>query len=320
MRAASGLQLDSTRRKFLKTTAAGVAGAALSQLPLGCATAPSSSTQIRSTPLGTSSMFLLTGAGSNVVAMADPSGSVAVDGGLAIHSASLLSAVSILPQAAPVATLFNTHWHPEQVGLNQRLGKAGATIIAHENTRLWLTTDITWPWQPDQTFQPLPKAAQPNRTFYDTDSLKIGNEQIDYGYLPQPHTDGDIYVFFRNANVLCAGGAVNGDGWSFIDWWTGGWINGVVASLEKLMDLSDDNTIIVPANGRLLDRKALQAQHAMYKTIAGRLRKILYSGKGPDDAVAEQPTKEYNIAMADDPEPFIRLAFQSLWGHMTPDA
>ena len=99
-------------------------------------------------------------------------------------------------------TLFNTHWHPEQTGLNEAIGKAGKTIIAHENTRLWLSTDITWSWN-GQRFKRLPKVAQPNKTFYTTGQLDSG---IRYGYIPDAaHTDGDMYVHFPTQNVLAVG-------------------------------------------------------------------------------------------------------------------
>ena len=64
--------------------------------------------------------------------------------------------LAALPQAGKVHTLFNTHWHPEQTGSNESLGQAGATIVAQENTKQWLTTDVTWPWN-DETVEPLPK-------------------------------------------------------------------------------------------------------------------------------------------------------------------
>ena len=79
------------------------------------------------------------------------------------RSDALMKAVAGLPGGGPVHTIFNTHWHPEQTGSNEQLGKAGRTIIAHENTRLWLTTDVTWPWN-GQRFKRLPKIAQPNKT------------------------------------------------------------------------------------------------------------------------------------------------------------
>src|SRR5262245_63553124 len=124
----------------------------------------------------------------NIVAQTGADGVLLVDGGSAGGAAALINAVSALPGGGPVRTLFNTHWHPEQTGSNERLGKAGATIIAHENTRLWLTQDVVWPWN-GQRVKRLPKVAQPNKTFYETGRLEYG---VRYGYISYvANTAGD---------------------------------------------------------------------------------------------------------------------------------
>jgi glyoxylase-like metal-dependent hydrolase (beta-lactamase superfamily II) len=267
-------------------------------------------------------LFLLTGAGANVVARTGSDGVVLVDGGLAEHSDDLLRAVADLPGAKPVRTLFNTHWHPEQTGSNATLGRAGATIIAHENSRLWLSTDITRPWE-NRTFRPMPKEGLPNKTFYGSEpkgnSLTVDGERIDCGYLLQAHTDGDIYVFFPKPNVLVIGDVISGDRWPFVDWWTGGWINGIVSGLDTLLKVANEQTRVVPAQGPVLNRADLEGQRKMFGAIADRLRTALFGGKNLDDVLAAQPTKEYNSRMGD-PRQFLTLAFQSMWGHFTPDA
>jgi cyclase len=263
-------------------------------------------------------VVLLTGAGANVVALTTPDRVVMVDGGLASSAPALLDAIGTIAKGARVGTLFNTHWHPEQTGANLMLGKAGATIVAHENTRLWMSTDITRPWE-TRTFPPVPKDARPNKTFYATESMEIGGERIEYGYLLQAHTDGDIYVFFPKSNVLVAGGVVSNDGWPLIDWWTGGWIGGLVNGLDALLEIGDASTRIVPANGSVMTRADLMAQRAMYGEIFERLRTMLRTGLSPDEAIAAQPTKEFNAKMGD-PSMFIRLAFQSMWPQLSPDA
>ena len=279
----------------------------------GQGTAPS----IAATPLA-DNLFLITGAGANVVARTGSEGVLLVDGGLSERSASLLQAVAALPGGKPVRTLFNTHWHPDQTGSNLTLGRAGTAIIAHENTRLWLTTDITRPWE-DRTFRPLPKEALPSKTFYDKDAITVDGERVEYGYMLQAHTDGDIYVFFPKSNVLVIGDVISGAGWPFIDWWTGGWINGIVSGLEMLLKVANDQTRVVAGQGPILTKADLESQHKMMSNISQRLRTYMFAGKNVDDAIAAQPTKEYNDRMGD-PKEFIRLAFQSMWGHFTPDA
>jgi cyclase len=294
------------RRVFLKAAAGTLAASPLRGF------GQASSGGIAKTALS-DNLALFTGAGANVVALSSPDGVVLVDGGTSEHSSALLQAVN-----GRVQTLFNTCWFPEQTGSNLTLGKAGATIIAHENTRLWMTTDITRPWE-KRTFPPSPKEARPNKTFYDKGTMTVGNERIDYGYLLQAHTDGDIYVFFPRANVLGIGGIVSKNEWPLIDWWTGGWIGGLANALETLSKIGDAQTRIVTATGPILTRADLQAQQEMYKTINTRLQQLIRKGKSPDEAIAAEPTKEFNDKMGS-PDTFIRLAFQSLWGQLSPDA
>jgi len=252
----------------------------------------------------------------NVVAQTDANGVLLVDGGSAGASDALMKAVSGLPGGGPVRMLFNTHWHPEQTGSNERLGKAGAAIIAHENTRLWLTQNITWPWN-GRRFTRLPRIAQPNKTFYDTGKLDSG---VRYGYIPDAaHTDGDLYVYFPKQNVLAVGDAVSGQGWPVVDWWTGGWIGGIVGGLQRLQTLANADTRIVPARGPVLSLADLKAQFEMYGTIYDRLNQLLNKGRGPSEAVAAQPTKEFDAQMGN-PDEFVRRAFESMWAYLSPDA
>jgi len=252
----------------------------------------------------------------NVVAQTDANGVLLVDGGSAGASDALMKAVSGLPGGGPVRMLFNTHWHPEQTGSNERLGKAGAAIIAHENTRLWLTQNITWPWN-GRRFTRLPRIAQPNKTFYDTGKLDSG---VRYGYIPDAaHTDGDLYVYFPKQNVLAVGDAVSGQGWPVVDWWTGGWIGGIVGGLQRLQTFANADTRIVPARGPVLSLADLKAQFEMYGTIYDRLNQLLNKGRGPSEAVAAQPTKEFDAQMGN-PDEFVRRAFESMWAYLSPDA
>jgi cyclase len=305
------------RRQFLNSTLATTAA-----LPLCCAalSAPAvadSSPAIVAIPL-TDKIALIRGAGANVVAMSAPDGVILVDGGLEQHSRELLKTALRTGQAHRVSTLFNTHWHPEQTGSNEKLGKSGTKIVAHTNTRLWLTRRITVGWRP-QTYGPFPEKALPSDTFYATAGMTAGDEPVEYGYLGQAHTDGDIYVFFRKSNVLVGGGVVSADRWPILDFETGGWIAGLVAGLDALIKLADDKTMIVPADGPVLTRADLQAQRTAYFTIYDRLVKCLMKGLSPAETLATDPAKDINPQWGD-PTRFLTEAFKSLWGHYAPDA
>jgi cyclase len=317
-------QAEHTPRRVLKGALAVAAGlvlgasvpylaAAQPQTPAVPAAAPGTGGTIRLSD----DLFILQIPGeANVVAHTTPTGVVLVDGVSAPSCDALMTAVAALPGARPVEVLFNTHWHPGQTGCNERLGKAGATIIAHENTRLWLATDVTWPWNGER-FKRVPKIAQPNKTFYTTGTLASG---IRYGHIPDAaHTDGDLYVYFPQQNVLAVGDAVSGQGWPVVDWASGGWIGGIVGGLQRVYSLANEGTRIVPARGPVLALADIKTQNAMYGTIYDRLTQLLNKGRGPTEAVAAKPTKEFDAQMGA-PDEFVRRAFESLWAYVSPDA
>jgi glyoxylase-like metal-dependent hydrolase (beta-lactamase superfamily II) len=253
---------------------------------------------------------------SNIVAHTSSAGVLLVDGGSTRAADAVTKAVASLPGSGPVHTLFNTHWHPEQTGLNEQIGKAKRTIIAQENTRLWLSTDVTWPWN-GQTFVRLPKIAQPNKTFYDKGQLDSG---IRYGYIPDcAHTDGDLYVYFPQQNVLAVGDVVSGQGWPAVDWTTGGWIGGMVGGLQRVLSLTNEQTRIVPGRGPVLGLDDLKKQFEMYQTLYERLTQLLNKGRGPGEAVEAKPAKEFEAEWGNADE-FVRRSFESLWAYLSPDA
>jgi glyoxylase-like metal-dependent hydrolase (beta-lactamase superfamily II) len=306
---------DFSRRLFIQRALQGAALASVSGVvstPL-LAAAPA----IKSTELA-SNLFLITGAGANVVAFGNKEGVLLVDGGLAQSSGALLKEVSKVFGTSKVSVLFNTHWHPEQTGSNERIGKTGATIISHENTKLWLSRPIKTGWLP-KPYGPLPPKARPTKTTYTADSLSFAGEEIEYGYMLQAHTDGDLYVFFKNANVLVTGGVVSADGWPRLDWETGGWMGGLVAGYDKLLKVSNANTKVVPADGPVIARGDLEGHRKMYMTVYERLVAGLNKGLGPDEVVASEPAKEFAPQWGE-PNVFVESGFRSLWGHFAPDA
>jgi glyoxylase-like metal-dependent hydrolase (beta-lactamase superfamily II) len=306
----------STRRTFLKSASAGLAA------PFAFGQSSGQTPKIETAQLG-DNLYLLTGAGGSVIARTGADGVVMVDGGLAQNAGALAQAVAALPNSDLVKTLFNTHWHPEQTGSNEKLGTAGATIIAQENTRLWLQQNITWPWN-GQKFKKFAKVAQPNKTFYDKGTLGSGASEIRYGYISDAaHTDGDMYVYFPQQNVLAVGDAAYGRGWPVVDWWTGGWIGGIVGGLQRIQSVvnkdGNKDTKIIPAVGPALSLADITAQVDMYGTIYDRLNQMTNKGRGPSEAVEAKPAKEFEAKMGN-PDEFIRRSMESLWAYLSPDA
>ena len=145
--------------------------------------------------------------------------------------------------------LFNTDWHPEHTGSNETLGKGGAKIIAHENTKQYLGAEIYVDWQ-KRTYKPLPPQALPNQTFYTSGKMTVGAERIEYGHLGQAHTDAAIYVFFPGSNVLVAGDALSVGKYPIADYTTGGWLGGLIAANKTLLGWRTPTRASCPASAR----------------------------------------------------------------------
>lgn len=307
-------QID--RRNMLKVTLASVgAGAIGASLPFKVYA--QSAVELTVTRLS-DNIVMISGAGGNVVAAKAGDGVVLVDGGLEAHVDDVLNLAASELGSDNFHTLFNTHWHPQQTGANKVLAARGTNIIAQANTKLWLSTDITPPYE-NKTYQPLPAEAQPSETFYTSGEKTFGDTTVQYGYLLQAHTDGDAYVYFPGDNVLVAGGPVSSEGWPYMDWWTGGWIAGLADGLSTLAAVANADTKVIPANGGVMTKADLEEQAAMYSDLFQKLRTDLYSGLSPAESVAKNHAAPY-VGKMGDPDLFLTLSFQSMWGHFSPDA
>src|SRR5688572_28135002 len=297
-----------TRRQFF--------GAAVGSLLATRAFARQSANGITATRL-TDNFTLLSGAGGNVLLLQNPEGILMVDGGLPERSAALLDAVQNLAGNAPVRVLFNTHWHLEQTGSNDRLGRMGTKIIAQENTRLWMKRDIVVEWQNNKVYLPRAKEALPTETFFNHESPKkmsFGNEEIRYGHLFQAHTDGDIYVYFPGPNILMAGDVVSVGSYPILDYSTHGWIGGMANASRDLLQIVNDQTRIIPGTGPIQTRADLQAQNDMINAVRTRLVGMIRLGYGAKDMLAAAPTKEFDARWGD-PKAFISSAYPGMWAH-----
>jgi cyclase len=257
-----------------------------------------------------SGLAVFAGSGCNVVALGGPDGALLVDGGLAVNSAVLLKAVADNLKTRRVQTLINTHWHPEQTGSNEAVGKAGGTLIAHEVSRLALGRRERSALY-EGYYGPLPPKAIPTLTTYNTGTLMFAGEQVDYRYLPAAHTNGDLFIHFPKRNVIVAGGPVAADHWPVMDYLNGAFMHGFVRSYEILAEVAKSDTVIIPANGPTLTGADIVKQKDMYWALFKQFFINFNKGFGPNDIVAAHPLKDYE-AQYGDPAQFLDYAYRSL--------
>jgi cyclase len=258
-------------------------------------------------------LSLVTSGGTNVLALSTSDGLVVVDSGTPELNLRLLESLRQLPPNGHVVTAFNTHWHPENTGANDLLRQGGATILAHENTRLWMATP-TWMPATDRYRPARLPMAHPNKTFRVDGSMTGGNERIDYGYLLEAHTSGDIYVFFRDSNVLAVGDVASPVRDPELDYFTGAWIGGRADALERLVALCNDATKIVPGFGPVMTRAELQAERDLMKTIYDRTVDRVRQGDDADDMLKAGVMNGLARTWKD-PRRFLYDVQKGLWAH-----
>jgi glyoxylase-like metal-dependent hydrolase (beta-lactamase superfamily II) len=296
------------RREFLTTTAGGAIGLALPRATFG----QGRPATIAATKLS-ENLLEITGAGANVIVLTGPDGVLMVDGGLPDSSADLLRLIAEQTGERPVRVLFNTHWHLDHTGSNETLGKAGAKIVAHQNTNRWLSSRVLVEAQ-KRTYEPRPAEAIPTETVAGPAKTTFGKEPIEYGPLPPGHTNGDLYVFFPAQNVLVVSDALSVARYPIMDYSTGGWIGGLIDATNVLLKIADGNTRVVPGAGALQTKDDLQAQLDMLTKVKERVLAMLRQGKSVTDVAAEAPTKEFDAKWGK-PDLFLTMTYTGMLRH-----
>src|SRR5690606_24759154 len=282
-------------------------------------------------------VHLLTGSGCNVVAVTTGGGTLLVDGGREEHAEALLAAAAELPNGGPVHTLFNTSWRPEYRGSNRSVAAAGGRIIAHRLAADWQSVRVIHPWDRSHPHPPLPVEARPSDTFRNLDTAEqhaeLAGVRVRYARLPFAHTDSSLYVYLPDANVVAIGGVTNGPqsawteiehrgNWPEIDWWTGGRGNQIAPALATVIERTNADTVVVPAQGGLLTIDALDAQRRMFETIMSAtgvdaIDNVYHSGRyGRDEVLARFLENEERRALIDewgDPTVFVYRSIESSW-------
>jgi glyoxylase-like metal-dependent hydrolase (beta-lactamase superfamily II) len=295
------------RRTVLRALASGLAAATLGGA-VRSAWAADSLTATGVAP----GLTLLGGAGANILVLATDAGKVVVDGGAAASSKAVQQKLADLP-GGRVAALFNTHWHLDQVGANEELGGAGATIYAHAKTRQRLTAGYYLPTE-DRYQPPLAPAGRPTKAFHTTATAVVGKSKIDYGYLLEAHTDGDIYVFFPDVNVVAVGDVVSPQSDPEFDWFGGGWLGGRLDSLKRLLALGDKDTRFVPSVGPVVGRAQVQAELDMHSKLFDRMVEHVRLGETAADMLKAGVLDGLGRSFAD-PAKLLYDVHKGFWAH-----
>ncbi len=234
-------------------------------------------------------IYVLTGRGGNIGLTVGADGAAIIDDQFEDMVPKIRAAVALLSDK-PVKFVINTHLHGDHTGGNDAFGAAGAVIIAQDNVRRRLAMDTV-----NGNNQPVPARAAvalPVVTFADSATLHFNGDDLEFTHLPNAHTETDIVVRFRKANVLHMGDCFVG-GFPFVDGRNGGTLDGYIKAQETVLAMVDDDTKIIRGHGPVGNKAELSAYHDMLVVVRDRIAKLVKAGRTQDQVVEARPTKEY---------------------------
>src|SRR5579864_4974259 len=261
------------------------------------------------------SLYMFSGDGGNVTAIVDDASTMLIDSGMASRISELDEAISKTTMR-PVTRLVNTHWHFDHTGGNTYLGASGVTIIAQENVKRQLSSvqDVTFVGLRDGHYPP---QALPGVTYSRSMTLHQGSQRLTLENYGSAHTDGDTVVYIAPAKVAVVGDIFSNHFYPIIDLSSGGSIDGMIHSLDRILAQTDEQTKIVPGHGPLTTRADLQDYRDMLVQVRQRIKDLIAAGKTIDEVVAAMPTKDFDARWGTGyvtPEAFTKMVFSSLAG------
>lgn len=263
--------------------------------PVAAARARMGATPIQAQELA-DNLTLLSGPGGNVVVLDGPDGKFIVDTFASPAWPKLKETLDGLGNA-PLKFVMDTHWHFDHTDNNAAFRAAGATILAHENTKTRMSAPQTIPVL-NIHFPASPADALPQETFASSHKLKANGETLALQHFAPAHTDTDIYIHFEKSNVIHMGDTFFNGFYPLVDAGTGGKISGMIAAADQILALANNDTKIVPGHGPLGNKDELTKYRDMLVTARDRVQKLKSAGKSAEEAAATNPLADLDSAWA----------------------
>ena len=235
---------------------------------------------------------MLDGSGGEMTVLSGPEGLLMVDAGIAVSQAKIQAALKAI-NPGKLRYVILTHWHWDHADGDGWVRKTGATIVADKIAveRLTQTNRIV-EWE--HTFTPIPKADLPNEVITGDRTMHFGGETLKIRHYRPGHTDGDISVYFEKTDVLSTGDTFWNGVYPFIDYVTGGSIDGAIRAANANLAMAKANTLVVPGHGPTGNRAQLVAFRDMLVTIRGNVAALKAKGLSAEQAVAAKPTAAFD--------------------------
>jgi len=256
---------------------------------------------------------VLMGSGGNIAVLPGPEGKVLVDSGISTSQKHIQEALAAI-SADPIEHLINTHWHYDHTDGNLWMHAAGATILAHEKTRQRMSTPQTIELF-HATFPAEPAGALPALSFNDEHTLQINDTSLHLEHYDPAHTDTDISVHFTDADVLHTGDTWFNGVYPFIDYSTGGHIDGMIRATSRTLGTGTTSTIVIPGHGPVGNKRDVAASLEMLSAIRDKVSGLKKEGKTIDEVIAAKPTAAFDEKWGKGfttPEMFTRFVYQGV--------
>jgi len=255
----------------------------------------------------------LIGSGGNIAVLTGKDGKLIIDSGYAGSREKISAALDAISRD-PIKHLVNTHWHFDHTDGNEWMHSAGATISAHTNTKKHLSTSTRvddW----DFTFPPSPAGVIPGEVFETEKTLHLNGATVVLKYYGPSHTDGDVSAYFKEADILHTGDTFWNGHFPFIDYSTGGNINGMIRAAETNVAAASDTTIVIPGHGPVGRKADLIEYRDMLVTIRDRVAALKKEGRSVEEIIVLKPTAAYDAKWAGsfiDGKFFARLVYRGV--------
>ena len=232
-------------------------------------------------------VYMLEGAGGNIGVHAGSDGVLVIDDQFAPLTDKIRAAITAISDK-PVRFLLNTHWHGDHTGGNENFAKAGVAIVAHDNVRRRMSVE-QYNAIFDRRTPAAPAAALPVVTFNDSVTFHLGGEEITCFHVPNAHTDGDVIVWFRKANVVHMGDCLFNGRYPVIDLAVGGSAAGMAAAADRMLKVLPADVKLIPGHGPLATPKELAAFRDMLNTAIGKVKPLVAAGKSLEEIQKAKP-------------------------------